>query len=88
MTISKAFQVCSTSLKSAASPNRGRRPAAVAEAPDLKESDGIPIEAAGKQAFEASKSPDGRERLAPLRKYRGRLPEGFKFDRLEADECG
>jgi antitoxin MazE len=60
----------------------------VAEAPDLKEGDGIPIEVGGKQAFEASKSPDGRGLLAPLRKYRGRLPEGFKFGRLEANERG
>lgn len=86
MTISKAFPVCSTSPKSAASSNRGRLPAAVAEAPDPKEGDGIQIEVAGKEAFAASKSHDGQELLAPLRKYRGRLPEGFKFDRLEGDE--
>lgn len=65
-----------------------RLPSAVVEALDLKEGDDIQIEVAGKHAFEVSKSPDARELLARLRKYRGRLPEGFKFDRLDANERG
>jgi antitoxin MazE len=34
------------------------------------------------------KVPDQRELLARLRKYRGRLPKEFRFDRLEAHERG
>jgi hypothetical protein len=34
------------------------------------------------------KAPDQRELLARLRKYRGRLPKDFRFDRLEAHQDG
>ncbi|WP_343232023.1 AbrB/MazE/SpoVT family DNA-binding domain-containing protein [Microvirga arsenatis] len=37
-------------------------------------------------AFEDSEKPKVAEVLARLRKYRGRLPESFKFDRFEANE--
>ncbi len=63
-----------------------RLPTAVVEALGLKEGDDIEIMVAGSRAFEVSKKPDVGEVLARLRKYRGRLPEGFKFDRLEANE--
>lgn len=63
-----------------------RLPASVVEALGLKEGDRIEIHAAGRRAFEIEKSPDARELLARLRKYRGRLPKDFKFDRLEANE--
>ena len=63
-----------------------RLPASVVEALGLKEGDCIDIHAAGKRAFEIEKSPGARELLARLRKYRGRLPKDFKFDRLEAHE--
>lgn len=63
-----------------------RRPAAVVEALDLKEGDDIEILVAGERRFEVRKSPGRRELLARLRKYRGRLPADFKFDRLEANE--
>ena len=61
-----------------------RLPAAVVEALDLKEGDDIEIHVADTRTFEVSKPPDNRELLARLRKFRGRLPEGFRFDRLEA----
>jgi antitoxin MazE len=61
-----------------------RLPAAVVEALDLKEGDEIEIQIAGDRTFEISKKPDARELLSRLRKYRGRLPPDFKFDRLEA----
>jgi antitoxin MazE len=63
-----------------------RLPAAVVDALSLKEGDQIQIEVAGRRAFEVSRTPDARELLARLHKFRGRLPVSFKFDRLEANE--
>jgi antitoxin MazE len=63
-----------------------RLPASVVEALQLKEGDNIEVHAAGKRAFEIQKTPGARELLARLRKYRGRLPRDFKFDRLQANE--
>ena len=63
-----------------------RLPAVVVDALKLKEGDQIELQVAGKRAFEVTKAPDMRELLARLRKYRGRLPATFKFDRLEANE--
>ena len=63
-----------------------RLPAAVVDALALKEGDQIELQVAGKRAFHVAKKPDSRELLARLRKYRGRLPATFKFDRLEANE--
>ena len=63
-----------------------RLPAAVVEALGLKDGDHVEIQVAGKQAFAVAKAPGTCELLARLRKFRGRLPENFKFDRLEANE--
>jgi antitoxin MazE len=63
-----------------------RLPAAVVDALELKEGDQIEIQVAGKRAFEVSKAPGARALLTRLRKFRGRLPVNFKFDRLEANE--
>lgn len=63
-----------------------RLPAAVVEALGLKEGDDIEILVADERTFEIKKSPGRRELVARLRKYRGRLPADFKFDRLEANE--
>ena len=63
-----------------------RLPAAVVEALNIKEGDEIDIQLAGARAFEIQKSPTPEALLARLRKFRGRLPVGFKFDRLEANE--
>jgi antitoxin MazE len=54
------------------------------EALDLKPGDDIVIHVAGERAFAVEKAAGARELLARLRKYRGRLPPDFKFDRLEA----
>jgi antitoxin MazE len=62
-----------------------RLPTAVVEALKLKEGDDIEIEVAGARRFEIKKAPSARELLTRLRKYRGRLPVDFKFDRLEAN---
>lgn len=65
-----------------------RLPATVVESLALKEGDDIEIHVVGARAFEVEKKPEARELLARLRKYRGRLPADFKFDRLEAHERG
>ena len=62
-----------------------RLPAAVVEALGLKEGDDIDIHVLGAKTWR-SRSSDRRTLLARLRKYRGRLPKDFKFDRLEANE--
>lgn len=60
-----------------------RLPAAVVNALGLKEGDQVEVQVAGKRAFEVAKAPGTRALLARLRKYRGRLPASFKFDRFE-----
>lgn len=63
-----------------------RLPAIVVDALGLKEGDDIEVHVAGARTFEVRKSASRRDLLARLRKYRGRLPADFKFDRLEANE--
>jgi len=63
-----------------------RLPATIVEALHLKEGDDIEIHVVGTRAFGVKKAPGARELLARLRKYRGRLPADFKFDRIEANE--
>ncbi len=63
-----------------------RLPAAVVDALDLKPGDEIEIHVHGGRSFAVQKVPSGPELLAQLRKYRGRLPPDFKFDRFEAQE--
>jgi antitoxin MazE len=63
-----------------------RLPASVIEALDLKEGDDIEIHVTGSHSLEIKKTPEIREILARLRKYRGKLPADFKFDRIEAHE--
>ena len=55
---------------------------------DLKEGDHIEIHAVGSHLFEIDKVPDTMALLSRLRKYRGRLPKDFRFDRIEAHERG
>ena len=65
-----------------------RLPAAVVKALDLKEGDDVEIGVAGARSLEVKRKPGARQLLARLRKYRGRLPADFRFDRLEAHERG
>ncbi|MBK1703623.1 AbrB/MazE/SpoVT family DNA-binding domain-containing protein [Halochromatium glycolicum] len=65
-----------------------RLPAAVVEALNLQDGDNIEIQVEGERSLSVRKMPDQRELLARLRKYRGRLPKGFRFDRLETHERG
>ena len=62
-----------------------RLPQSVVEALGLKEGDSIQIQVTGARAFEVEKAPAPRELLHRLRRFRGRLPAGFRFDRLEAN---
>ena len=62
-----------------------RLPASIVEALHLKEGDDIEIHVVGARAFGVKKVPTTRELLVRLRKYRGRLPADFKFDRIEAN---
>lgn len=63
-----------------------RLPAALVEALGLREGDDVVLHAAGRRALEVEKTPGTRELLTRLRRFRGRLPKDFKFDRLEANE--
>ena len=63
-----------------------RLPKSVVDALKLKEGDDLQIHVVGSRAVEVEKKPAPRELLARLRKFRGRLPETFSFDRLEAHE--
>ena len=65
-----------------------RLPAAVVEALTLKEGDDIEIHVTGVRTFEIARRPQARELLARLRKFRGRLPADFKFNRADANERG
>lgn len=62
-----------------------RLPAAVVEALELKEGDEIVIRAVDAREFEVARKPARAELLARLRRFRGRLPEGFVFERDEAN---
>jgi antitoxin MazE len=63
-----------------------RLPASVVEALGLEEGDDIEIHVVGERTFEVKKAAGARELLSRLRKYRGKLPADFKFDRIEANE--
>jgi antitoxin MazE len=61
-----------------------RLPRAVVEALNLKEGDDIEVTVSGARQFRVARDHRRKQALARLRKYRGRLPAGFKFDREEA----
>lgn len=63
-----------------------RLPAALVEALNLREGDDVTLHAVGVRSLEVEKTPSTEQLLARLRKFRGRLPSDFKFDRLEANE--
>jgi antitoxin MazE len=63
-----------------------RLPAAVVEALGLREGDDVILRAAANKTLEIEKMPGAKELLARLHRFRGRLPNDFKFDPLEAHE--
>jgi len=48
----------------------------------------VNAEDATPHVHDKERGPSNLELLKRLRKYRGRMPEGFKFDRVEAHERG
>lgn len=62
-----------------------RLPASVVDALKLKEGDAIEIQVAGQRTFDVARAATEKELLLRLKQFRGRLPENFKFDRLEAN---
>ena len=63
-----------------------RLPAGLVAALDLKEGEEVELHLVGDRSFEVTRKPTTPELLSRLRQLRGRLPPGFKFDRLEANE--
>lgn len=63
-----------------------RLPAAVVEAVDLKEGDDIEVHVLGRRAFAIDRKATVGEQLKDLRRFRGRLPADFRFDRNQANE--
>ncbi len=58
-----------------------RLPAVVVDALELRDGDDIEVRVAGARVFEVKKMPGKQELLQRLRKFRGRLPAGFVFER-------
>lgn len=62
-----------------------RLPAAVVELLQLEEGMEIEIFVAGERSLGVARKPAAGELLRRLRKYRGRLPADFRFDRIDAN---
>ena len=62
-----------------------RLPAAVVEALDLREGDEVVVTLADERTFGISRKPGSEDLLSRLRRFRGRLPADFVFDRDEAN---
>jgi len=63
-----------------------RLPRAVVEALKLEEGDDIEIIVAGRRRFEIVRDRSREQALARLRALKRPLPNGFRFDRDEANE--
>ena len=61
-----------------------RLPSAVVEAIKVREGDEIEIRVDDERVFAVNRVPNSAELLARLRSLRGRLPEGWRFDRDDA----
>jgi antitoxin MazE len=62
-----------------------RLPAAVVNALNLNEGDDIEVIIADDRVFKVRKKPGKKDYLEKLRKYRGKLPADFIFDRTDAN---
>lgn len=62
-----------------------RLPIGIVELLELKEGDEIDIRVAGTRELDASRQASRAELIERLRKFEGRLPSDFKFDREEAN---
>jgi antitoxin MazE len=63
-----------------------RLPATVVEVLNLKEGDQIEVRIAGAREFEIDRDRSRERALARLRRLRRPLPDGFTFNRAEANE--
>lgn len=63
-----------------------RLPGAVIKALALKEGDEVEIHVARAEVLSAAGELNPHQALARLRKYRGRMPAGFRFDRIEENK--
>lgn len=63
-----------------------RLPAVVVAALELKEGEDIEVHVLGPREFAIDRKLSVAEQLKKLRKFRGRLPRDFRFDREEANE--
>lgn len=61
-----------------------RLPARVVKLLELHEGDEVEIRVAGARKMEVSRAPTRDELMARLRRFQGALPEGFVWDREEA----
>lgn len=62
-----------------------RLPAVVVEALGIREGDDVKLYVVGRDALQIERTTETKDLLARLRRFRGRLPKDFKFDRLEAN---
>ncbi len=62
-----------------------RLPASVVEALGLREGDEIEVLIADERVFRVRKKPGREAFIEQLRRFRGKLPADFKFDRDEAN---
>jgi antitoxin MazE len=62
-----------------------RLPSVVVEALDLREGDEVQIHAVDSSRIGMERKPTADDLIRRLRKFRGRLPADFKFDREEAN---
>lgn len=63
-----------------------RLPVAVVQALGLKEGEEVEVHVQGNRSLELARKASPQELLARLRRFRGKLPADFHFDRLEANE--
>lgn len=62
-----------------------RLPASVVNALELREGDDIEVLIAGERVFQVRKKPGNEAIIERLRRFRGKLPADFKFDRDDAN---
>lgn len=63
-----------------------RLPASVVKALELREGDDIEVLIEAERVFRIRKKPDNKALLDRLRRFRGKLPSDFKFDRDDAND--
>ncbi|EHP37750.1 transcriptional regulator/antitoxin, MazE [Cupriavidus basilensis OR16] len=63
-----------------------RLPASVVDALELREGDDIEVVIADDRVFQVRKKPGSADHLAKLRRFRGRLPADFNFDRDDIND--